>query len=190
MTVYRCHPRLRVDCAAAFAVEKDDREQLVIVAEVERHKSGQFGEVFQAIRRAVAGEHDLIVDAIVLIRAGSVPKTSSGKIQTARLQTELSRRHVGRGRPMEGRKRGGIVDCGCRTAGNCLAHVGGTARLERAIVGRRRCSTGFSRNVEQSPPTVADHASMVPEQYPGGTASADKHHAERDEHAAPRRPRK
>ena len=53
----------------------------MIVAEVERHKQGQFGEVFQAIRRAVAGEHDVNVDAIVLIRAGSVPKTSSGKIK-------------------------------------------------------------------------------------------------------------
>ncbi len=81
LTVYRCHPRLRVDCAAAFALEKDGREQLVIVAEVERHKQGQFTEVLQAIRRAVAGEHDLNVDTIVLIRAGTVPKTSSGKIQ-------------------------------------------------------------------------------------------------------------
>ena len=81
LTVQRCHPRLRADCGAAFAVEKDGREQLVLVFEVERHKQGQFGEVFQAIRRAVAGEHDLNVDAIVLIRAGTVPKTSSGKIQ-------------------------------------------------------------------------------------------------------------
>jgi 8-amino-7-oxononanoate synthase len=62
-------------------VEKDGREQLVLVFEVERHKQGQFGEVFRAVRRAVAGEHDLNVDAIVLIRAGTVPKTSSGKIQ-------------------------------------------------------------------------------------------------------------
>ena len=81
LTVQRCHPRLRADCGAAFAVEKDGREQLGLVFEVERHKQGQFGEVFQAIRRSVAGEHDLNVDAIVLIRAGTVPKTSSGKIQ-------------------------------------------------------------------------------------------------------------
>ena len=81
LTVQRRHPRLRADCGAAFALEKDGREQLVLVFEVERHKQGQFGEVFQAIRRAVAGEHDLNVDAIVLIRAGTVPKTSSGKIQ-------------------------------------------------------------------------------------------------------------
>ncbi|MEI8371995.1 MAG: aminotransferase class I/II-fold pyridoxal phosphate-dependent enzyme [Planctomycetota bacterium] len=81
LTVQRCHPRLRTDCGAAFAVEKDGREQLVLVFEVERHKQGQFGEVLQAIRRSVAGEHDLNVDVIVLIRAGTIPKTSSGKIQ-------------------------------------------------------------------------------------------------------------
>ncbi len=49
--------------------------------EIERHKHGRPDAVFQAIRRAVAVEHDLNVDAIVLLRAGSVPKTSSGKIQ-------------------------------------------------------------------------------------------------------------
>ena len=38
-------------------------------------------EVFEAIRREVAAEHELPVDAIVLIKAGSIPKTSSGKIQ-------------------------------------------------------------------------------------------------------------
>jgi len=81
LTVQRCHPRLRTDCGAAFAVEKDGREQLVLVFEVERHKQGQFDEVLQAIRRSVAGEHDLNVDVIVLIRAGTIPKTSSGKIQ-------------------------------------------------------------------------------------------------------------
>ena len=37
--------------------------------------------MFDAIRRAVAAEHELAVDAIVLIKAGSIPKTSSGKIQ-------------------------------------------------------------------------------------------------------------
>jgi 8-amino-7-oxononanoate synthase/acyl carrier protein len=37
--------------------------------------------VIEAIRRGVAGEHELIVDAVALIKAGSIPKTSSGKIQ-------------------------------------------------------------------------------------------------------------
>ena len=81
LTVQRCHPRLREDCGGVFTVEKDDREQLIVVFEIERHKQANFDNVFDAIRRAVALEHDLNVDAIVLIRAGTVPKTSSGKIQ-------------------------------------------------------------------------------------------------------------
>ena len=38
-------------------------------------------EVFDAIRRTVSADHEMPVDAIVLIKAGSIPKTSSGKIQ-------------------------------------------------------------------------------------------------------------
>ncbi|MCS7304455.1 MAG: aminotransferase class I/II-fold pyridoxal phosphate-dependent enzyme [Thermoguttaceae bacterium] len=80
-TVQRCHPRLRRDCGAAFTVEINGREKLVIVQEVERRKQGHWDEIFQAIRRAVAEEHDLVVESILLLRAGSIPKTSSGKIQ-------------------------------------------------------------------------------------------------------------
>ena len=81
-TVQQSHPRLRLDCGAAFTVEGEDgRERLVVVQEVERHKQSNFTDVFDAIRRDVAAEHELALDAILLIRAGSVPKTSSGKIQ-------------------------------------------------------------------------------------------------------------
>jgi acyl-coenzyme A synthetase/AMP-(fatty) acid ligase len=34
-------------------------------------------------------EHDLVVDAIVLIRANTIPKTSSGKIQRSRLASMI-----------------------------------------------------------------------------------------------------
>ena len=80
-TVQHAHPRLRRDCGAAFTVEVDGREKLVIVQEVERRKQGHWDEIFQAIRRAVAEQHDLVVESILLLRAGSIPKTSSGKIQ-------------------------------------------------------------------------------------------------------------
>ena len=81
-TVQQSHPRLRFDCGAAFTVAAENgRERLIVVQEVERHKQSNFNEVFDAIRREVAAEHELTLDAIVLIRAGSVPKTSSGKIQ-------------------------------------------------------------------------------------------------------------
>jgi acyl-coenzyme A synthetase/AMP-(fatty) acid ligase len=39
------------------------------------------GAMVRAIRRAVAEEHDVRVHAAVLLRAGSLPKTPSGKVQ-------------------------------------------------------------------------------------------------------------
>ena len=80
-TVQESHPRLRPDCGAAFVAEVDGREQLIVVHEIERHKQANFRGVFNAVRRAVADEHELAPDAIILLKAGSVPKTSSGKIQ-------------------------------------------------------------------------------------------------------------
>ena len=52
-----------------------------MVHEVERRQQRELDPVFEAIRREVAAEHELPVEAIVLIKAGSIPKTSSGKIQ-------------------------------------------------------------------------------------------------------------
>ena len=55
---------------------------LVIVQEVERNvERGDFAEVFGAIRQAVANEHELHASGVVLIKTGSLPKTSSGKVQ-------------------------------------------------------------------------------------------------------------
>jgi 8-amino-7-oxononanoate synthase len=80
-TVQQAHPRLRADCGAAFTVEVDGRQELVAVQEVERRKQGNLEAVFDSVIRAVAAEHELALDAVVLVKAGSIPKTSSGKIQ-------------------------------------------------------------------------------------------------------------
>ncbi|MBC7336197.1 MAG: hypothetical protein H5U01_08005, partial [Clostridia bacterium] len=80
-TVQEADDRLRPNAGACFAVERDGREQLVIVQEVERRVKEGFDSIFQAIRRAVALEHELAVDAIILIKPGSIPRTSSNKIQ-------------------------------------------------------------------------------------------------------------
>ncbi|MBN1912109.1 MAG: aminotransferase class I/II-fold pyridoxal phosphate-dependent enzyme [Pirellulales bacterium] len=80
-TVQRAHRRLRPDCGAAFTIGEGDEQKLVVVQELERHKQGHFDEIFDAVRREVSAEHQLGVEAIVLIKAGSIPKTSSGKVQ-------------------------------------------------------------------------------------------------------------
>jgi len=80
-TVEKCHPLLRPGCAAAFAVETGDQEELVVLCEVERRGQRDLPPIFAAVRRAIADEHEIAVSSIVLLKAGSIPKTSSGKIQ-------------------------------------------------------------------------------------------------------------
>ena len=84
MTVQRANPHLRPLGGAAFMVRDDaelPQEHLVIVQELERQFKGDTAEVFAAIQKAVALEHEIPVKGIVLVKSGSIPKTSSGKIQ-------------------------------------------------------------------------------------------------------------
>lgn len=83
LTVERSHPALRPSCGAVFAVEVKGQERLVIVQEVERSylRKLHVREVVRNICQAVAAEHGLQVYATVLVKTGSIPKTSSGKVQ-------------------------------------------------------------------------------------------------------------
>jgi acyl-CoA synthetase (AMP-forming)/AMP-acid ligase II/acyl carrier protein len=74
-----------VDLGAAFSVERDGQEQLVVVHQVERqHRRGDLTPVLRAIRSAVVDEHEIDPAAIVLLRPGALPLTSSGKVQRRR----------------------------------------------------------------------------------------------------------
>ncbi len=81
-TAARAHPALRQGCSAAFSVDRDGEERLVIVQEIGRRAAqAHVEDIAEAIRLAVAAEHELRVDSVVLVPQGAVPKTSSGKIQ-------------------------------------------------------------------------------------------------------------
>ncbi len=81
LTVERVHATLREGGGAAFTVDVEDVPRLVVVHEMERGHEHELDDIFSAVRREISRAHDLQVDAIVLIRAGRIPKTSSGKIQ-------------------------------------------------------------------------------------------------------------
>jgi FkbH-like protein len=81
LTAERSHPALRPGAAAAFAVEQPAGEALVVVQELQRGREGDAEDAIRAIRLAVAEAHEIAPYAIVLIRTGTIPKTSSGKIQ-------------------------------------------------------------------------------------------------------------
>jgi acyl-CoA synthetase (AMP-forming)/AMP-acid ligase II len=90
-TVERGYAAIRPGGLAAFSVDDGDVERLVLVAEVDLRRmaktpSGQtataeidrlLDDVYHSINR----EHGVHLSTLVLVRAGSIPKTTSGKIQ-------------------------------------------------------------------------------------------------------------
>jgi len=80
LTVERSHPSLRPGCGAAFSVEVAGEERLVVVHEVNRHYE-EPADVIKAIRQAIVEQYEISAYAVVLVRYGSILKTSSGKIQ-------------------------------------------------------------------------------------------------------------
>ncbi|MFP5284484.1 MAG: AMP-binding protein, partial [Thermoanaerobaculia bacterium] len=81
-TAEASHPTVRPGCAAAFSVDREGEERLVLLCEVER-SAAHPGEIAEAVRRAVAEEHEVAVEEVVLLRHGTILKTSSGKIRRA-----------------------------------------------------------------------------------------------------------
>jgi amino acid adenylation domain-containing protein len=82
LTAERAHAAVRPGCGAAFTVDADGGERVVLVCELGRDGvRADPAPVAEAIRDAVAEEHDLPVHRVVLLRTGGIPKTTSGKIQ-------------------------------------------------------------------------------------------------------------
>jgi amino acid adenylation domain-containing protein len=80
-TVEECHVALRRGGGAAFSIESDGEERLVVVQELERRAAPDLDEVVERVRQAVVEEHEVQLYALLIVRAGRIPKTSSGKLQ-------------------------------------------------------------------------------------------------------------
>ncbi|HWI60600.1 MAG TPA: AMP-binding protein, partial [Symbiobacteriaceae bacterium] len=66
---------------AAFTVEAEGEERLVLTLEVKPDFHGEPDAVFDAVRQAISRNHELQVHAIVLVQPGGLPRTMSGKVQ-------------------------------------------------------------------------------------------------------------
>ncbi|MCC4322516.1 fatty acyl-AMP ligase [Streptomyces malaysiensis] len=79
----RSHPALRPASAAAFAVDRGDREALVVVIEADGRALRAAGHdvLVSAVRERVRSDHRLEAEDIVVIRRGTLPKTTSGKVR-------------------------------------------------------------------------------------------------------------
>ena len=85
-TVEQMHPVLQPGGCAAFSVDLDGEEKLMLIVEIGRRKVkcgaiDSLDELVRSIRRSVAEHHDIRVHEIFLLKPGSIPKTTSGKIQ-------------------------------------------------------------------------------------------------------------
>ncbi len=82
-TTVEAHVALRPGSSAAFTVDGDPGEQLVVVQEVRREALAKLDAyaVIADIRQRIAEQHEIEVHAVVLIKPATIPKTSSGKIQ-------------------------------------------------------------------------------------------------------------
>ncbi len=90
-TVERSHAAFRPGCSAAFSIDEEGTEQVVVVAELEREylRGVDSEELVRTATRAVAEEHELHLRHLVLLKTGTVPRTTSGKIQRSKCRAQF-----------------------------------------------------------------------------------------------------
>ncbi|CAM5675455.1 Fatty acyl-AMP ligase OS=Streptomyces chartreusis OX=1969 GN=CP983_41430 PE=4 SV=1 [Streptomyces chartreusis] len=92
LTAEMAHPALRPGCTAAFSVDGDDGgesgsggsgsgEQAVVIAEIAPDSAAEAEKIIDVVRSGIGEAHGLSVRDVVLVQPGTIPKTSSGKIQ-------------------------------------------------------------------------------------------------------------
>jgi acyl-CoA synthetase (AMP-forming)/AMP-acid ligase II len=84
-TAAQCHPAVGGG-NAVFSIEAGNEEQVVLVQELPRPVPDDLdsGSLLAALSKAVAKEHGLHLYDAVLVRAGAIPRTTSGKVQRRR----------------------------------------------------------------------------------------------------------
>jgi acyl-CoA synthetase (AMP-forming)/AMP-acid ligase II/acyl carrier protein len=84
-------PGTRFGRTAVFAIDVTQKEEVCVVQEAHPKTSTEdFQQAVTAIQRAIFTSHGLMAHSIVFVKTGSIPKTSSGKIQRNRCRTMLA----------------------------------------------------------------------------------------------------
>jgi acyl-CoA synthetase (AMP-forming)/AMP-acid ligase II len=80
--VEQAHPEVESNGCAAFSVDLQDRERLVVAIESWRSSDAVvFDDLARAIRRTISELHDVDVHAVVFTRPRRLPRTTSGKLR-------------------------------------------------------------------------------------------------------------
>lgn len=86
-TARKSHPLMEVGLGAAFAVEDHEDQRIVLVHEIARGTDSTYEPALQAACAAVLAAHDLALHSLILVRAGTIPRTTSGKVQRRACRT-------------------------------------------------------------------------------------------------------
>ena len=94
-------PGVRMGCCAAFGLSNEQRgtEDLILICETRVTDADQRAEMIAAIRQSVLNAIGATPDAIVLVPPGTVPKTSSGKIQRNLMKTRYRQGNLSPSQP-------------------------------------------------------------------------------------------
>jgi acyl-CoA synthetase (AMP-forming)/AMP-acid ligase II len=90
-TAEKSHPAIRPECCVAFSVDEGEKENLVVLAEIDHRyrpadrTEGEYEldlqEIIKNVREAVSEQYEILVQKVVLLKIGGILKTSSGKPQ-------------------------------------------------------------------------------------------------------------
>lgn len=82
-SIYECHALLADNGAATFIFDKANQQQLAIIAETKsRYISYRLNQdIIKRIKQTAYLHHNLVVQHVRLIQPGTLPRTTSGKLQ-------------------------------------------------------------------------------------------------------------
>jgi amino acid adenylation domain-containing protein len=81
LTIQGCSPHLPAGGGAAFVVDVEGEDALVVVQEIQRNAEAAAEGLLSPIREALVIDHGIQAHTVVLIRYATIPRTTSGKIR-------------------------------------------------------------------------------------------------------------
>jgi amino acid adenylation domain-containing protein len=158
-TIRGAHPALRRR-GVVFSHDDGERERVVVVHEAPSGlTAAAAAAAARAIHAAVAAEHGLALDEVVLVRPGAVPYTTSGKPR----RLDCRQRYLSGGLraaaiaavPGRPRTAPGVPPAGAGAAGDCAAQG---AAAQDAVA---RAAAAVAAAVLELPPAWLDHNSPL-----------------------------
>ena len=87
-TAEASHPALAPNTSAAFSYDEDGTEKVVLVCEARREalRTLEPESIANSVRHALADEHEVELNTLILLKPATTLRTSSGKIQRSRIR--------------------------------------------------------------------------------------------------------